>query len=191
MIYSLRLQAAIRFAIKTHDVYQKQKRKGKDVAYITHPLTVGMILARAKASEDVVIAGVLHDTIKDSIPTKKITKAMLKQRFGSRVADLVDSVTEHDQQQPWAERKREALEHVAHFSHDSVLVKTADTLANVGDILDDFARDGDAIFKRFHASKEQTITNYLAVFNALLRRWPKSPLAGDIRQFRKALGGIR
>jgi (p)ppGpp synthase/HD superfamily hydrolase len=38
MVYREQIKKAIRFAIKTHEVYQKQKRKGKDVPYITHPL---------------------------------------------------------------------------------------------------------------------------------------------------------
>jgi len=94
MIYTSKIQKAIKFSIKTHEVYQKQKRKGKDIPYIVHPLTVGIILASVKASEDVVIAGILHDTIEDSIPEKKVTKKMLIERFGKKVADLVESVTE-------------------------------------------------------------------------------------------------
>ena len=56
MLYSNKISKAIRFSIKTHEIYQKQKRKGKDIPYITHPLTVGLILARAGADEDVVVA---------------------------------------------------------------------------------------------------------------------------------------
>jgi len=67
MIYTAKIRQAIRFAIKTHEVYQKQKRKGKDVGYISHPLTVGVVLAKAGASENVIVAGVLHDTIEDSV----------------------------------------------------------------------------------------------------------------------------
>ena len=78
LVYSYRLKNAIRFATKTHEVYQKQKRKGKDVPYIIHPLAVGLILARAGACEDVVIAGILHDTIEDSIAEKKVTRSMLE-----------------------------------------------------------------------------------------------------------------
>ena len=63
MILTPKIKKAIRFTTKTREVYQKQKRKGKDIPYITHPLAVGLILARACASEDVVIAGILHDTI--------------------------------------------------------------------------------------------------------------------------------
>lgn len=100
MFYTPKIKAAIRFAIKTHEVYQKQKRKGKEVAYIKHPLTVTLILARAGADEDLVTAGVLHDTIEDSIPEKKMTKVMLEERFGKSVAGLVDGVTEQDKSLP-------------------------------------------------------------------------------------------
>ena len=49
--YTLKLKNAIRFSIKTHEVYQKQKRKGKDIAYITHPLTVAIILAKVSGAD--------------------------------------------------------------------------------------------------------------------------------------------
>src|SRR3990167_6087050 len=103
MLYSNKISKAIRFSIKTHEIYQKQKRKGKDIPYITHPLTVGLILARAGADEDVVVAGILHDTIEDSVPEKKVTREMLTERFGEKVASLVESVTELDKDMPWDE----------------------------------------------------------------------------------------
>jgi (p)ppGpp synthase/HD superfamily hydrolase len=190
MKYTLRIQAAIRFAIKTHDVYQKQKRKGKTIAYITHPMTVGLILSQARVSEDIIIAGILHDTIEDSIPEKKVTVTMLRERFGSRVAALVDSVTEHRKSDSWAKRKREALRHIGTFSHGSVLVKSADVIANVRESFDDYAREGEAVFRRFHAPKEQTLENIRNVINALLRRWPSSPLARDLRELRRGLNTI-
>ena len=182
MIYTQKMKEAITFTIKTHEVYGKQKRKGKDIPYITHPLTVGIILSLAGAEDEVVMAGLLHDTIEDSVPEKKVTKAMLQDRFGDTVADLVDSVTEQDQTRTWEESKRIALEHIAHFSHDAILVKSADTLSNVTEILDDHKKHGDEMFSRFHATKAQTIANYIAVIAELLRSWPESPLAKDLTE---------
>jgi len=89
-----KIQKAIKFATKTHEVYQKQKRKGKDIPYITHPLSAGIILAYAGADADVVCAGILHDTVEDSIEEKKVSGEMLEQRFGERVASLVLDVDE-------------------------------------------------------------------------------------------------
>src|SRR3989344_218680 len=105
MKYTTLIQKAIRFSIKTHEIYQKQKRKGKDIPYITHPLVVGLILARAGADEDIIVAGILHDTIEDSIPEKKVTKETLMERFGKNVAEIVVSVSESNKKLSLEERK--------------------------------------------------------------------------------------
>ncbi|MBI5187481.1 MAG: HD domain-containing protein [Nitrospirae bacterium] len=36
------------------------------IPYIVHPVSVGMMLAHYGYSEDVVIAGILHDTVEDT-----------------------------------------------------------------------------------------------------------------------------
>jgi len=175
------MQKAVRFMVKTHEVYQKQKRKGKDIPYLTHPFTAGLILAKAGAHEDVVIAGLLHDTMEDSLDHKKVTHEMLEERFGKPVADLVQSVSEPVKDAGWAERKQAALGHIAFFSHESVLVKSADVLSNTVELLDDYAADGEATFERFNAGKTQILERTQKVVAALLAAWPESPLAEDLR----------
>ncbi len=133
MIYTKKIQKAIRFAIKTHEGFQKQKRRGKDIPYIVHPLTAGLILSLAGGSEDLIIAGILHDTIEDSVVEKKVTKELLTEKFNDNVAQLVDSVTEQDKSLPWEERKNAATEHIRTFSNDSVLLKSADVIANTSE----------------------------------------------------------
>jgi len=165
---------AIRFAIKTHEVYQKQKRKGKDIPYITHPLSVGLVLAMARANNYVIVAGILHDTIEDSISEKKVTKQMLEDRFGSHVAQIVDEVSEQDKSKPWFERKLEAIAHIKTMSLNALWVKTADTICNLSELVDDFNKDGADIFSRFNAP---TPTDFLTmnqqVVHALIERWKK------------------
>ncbi len=191
MIFTPKIRKAIAFSVMTHEVlYPKQKRKGKDIPYITHPLTVGLILARANASEDVVVAGILHDTIEDSIDEKKVTREMLVERFGDNVADLVDSVTEQRKDLPWEERKREALEHIRAFSHDSLLVKSADLISNVSEILDDYAKAGLTIFDRFNAQKEKVIWHYTEAMKTILGRWSGIPFADDLNMLIAALNEI-
>lgn len=187
MLHTDKIAHAIRFSIKTHEVYQKQKRKGKDVPYITHPLIVGMILARAGATENQIVAGVLHDTIEDSPATKKVTRAMLAERFGSEVAELVDSVTEQNKELSWEDRKRAALEHIKHFSKGSLLVKSADIISNTTELIDDYRRGGEATFARFNASKEKAVGHALEAIAAILRAWRANPLAPDLRARAKAL----
>ncbi|MDO8648577.1 MAG: HD domain-containing protein, partial [Candidatus Peregrinibacteria bacterium] len=193
MTYTAKFRRAIKFAIKTHEVYQKQTRKGKNVAYITHPLTVGIILANIQASEDVVVAGILHDTIEDSVAEKKVTKEMLTERFGEEVARLVLSVTELNKELPWEERKQEALNHIRHFDHDSLLVKSADVISNVSELVDDYNKDGEQVFLRFNAPKEKIIGHQLKAINTILEMWDQNPLAGDLSTLAKDLlmtGGI-
>ncbi len=190
MIYTKKIKDAIRFSIKTHEVYQKQKRKGKDIPYITHPLTVGLILSQVGASEDVIVAGILHDTIEDSVKEKKVTPAMLTERFGENVTTLVESVTEANKELPWEERKQEALEHIPKFSHDSVLVKSADVISNMSELIDDHARDGEDVWSRFTAPKDKLLENAYKVISALLQQWPESPLAHDLSEVEMQLKNI-
>ena len=191
MKYTLKIQKAIKFAAKTHQVYQNQKRKGKEIPYITHPLTVGLILSLAGASEDVIVAGILHDTIEDSPQHKKVSKEFLGERFGAHVADLVDSVTEQDKSLSYHERKSQALEHIHTFSPDSVLLKSADVLSNTSEIIDDYAREGEAVFERFSASRETTLSHYTKVITALLERWKDNPLAEDLERVALDLAALR
>jgi len=190
MIYTKKIQKAIKFASKTHNQYQQQKRKGKEIPYIAHPLTAGIILSLAGASEDVIVAGILHDTIEDSIDEKKVTSGMIKERFGEEVMKLVLSVTEKDKSLSWEKRKAEALEHIKHFSHDSILVKSADVISNISELIDDYKKYGDAIFERFNSSKENIVQSQLKVISALVSNWPESPLAWDLQDLASDLSEI-
>lgn len=180
----------MRFSIKTHEVYQKQKRKGKDIAYITHPMTVALILALAGANEDLIVAGILHDTIEDSTPEKKVTRDMIHDRFGGDVANLVESVTETGE--GWDNRKAEVIRKIKEeFSHDSLLLKSADVIANKSESVDDYGRYGEELFERFHAPKEKVLKYYLDAIDAILARWEENPLKDDLVCLRDELKLIR
>lgn len=190
MIYTPNIQKAIEFAIKVHEIDMKQKRKGKDVPYITHPFTVALILAKAGAKEEVIIAGILHDTVEDSNDGNKITKEIISENFGEEVASLVMSVTENEKALSWEERKAEALGHIKNFSNDSVLVKSADIISNVSEIRYDYEKDGDKMFERFHKSKEETLENYSLVARELISRYGDSPLREDLDSVIKTIESI-
>ena len=194
MIYIGKIQKAVKFAIKTHEVYQKQTRKGKGVSYIPHPLAVGLILSRAIAEEDLIIAGILHDTIEDSIEEKKVTFKMIEERFGQKVADLVMSVSEKNKDLPWVERKKTALEHIKEFSQDSLFLKSADVISNTSEILDDYKKEGDKIFERFNSpepKKENSLKNYIKVMETILDHWSENPLKEDLIFLIKELNLIK
>jgi len=180
MIYTKKIQDAIHFSIAVHEEPVKQKRKGKEVPYVTHPLTVGLIISLAGGSEDAIVAGVLHDTIEDCEPYGSVTKEILAEKFGDAVAELVDCVTEKNKTLDWHSRKELALEEIRQFSHDSLLVKSGDVISNNTELIADYARDGEATFDRFNAPKEETIPHTLSVIKAILNSWNNNPLEEDL-----------
>ena len=182
MIYIGKIQRAVDLAIKVHEIDQKQKRKGKDVAYIFHPLAVGLILSRVGADEDIIAAGILHDTIEDSTKEKKISGEKLKEGFGKKVAELVASVTE-DKSFPWEERKRKTIEKIKKFSNDSLLLKSADIISNLSEIVEDYNQGGYKNFEYFNApepKEKNVIQNYLNVIETILASWSENPLKDDM-----------
>jgi (p)ppGpp synthase/HD superfamily hydrolase len=191
------MRNAIRFAIKTHEIYQKQKRKGKDIPYVIHPLQVGLTLALAGAEPLIVQAGILHDTIEDSISDKKVTKKMLEDRFGPTVAQLVDEVTEQNKSKPWIERKIEAIEHIKVMSTQAVWLKSADVICNLSEFIDDYKREGEIVIKRFNApNREELFRIHNLVLDALLSRWEEilndqeNSMVYDLRSIKISLDSL-
>ncbi len=79
------LQKAYDFAESHH---KEQKRASGD-PYISHPLSVAFMLADLKLDLSSIIAGLLHDTVEDTVATLQD----VEKNFGSEVAFLVSSVT--------------------------------------------------------------------------------------------------
>ena len=123
-----RYEEALRFALHAHE---GQLRKGSDIPYITHPVSVSAILAQYGYGEDLIIAGLLHDVLEDTA----VTPVELEKRFGEDIALLVCGVTEREEgrsrlARAWEIRKEEALWH-AGLAEEQVVAKTADALHNV------------------------------------------------------------
>ena len=190
MIYTEKIKKAVNFSIKVHEIDRHQKRKGKEVSYITHPLTVGLILSQAGAGEDLVIAGILHDTIEDSSFFHKVTKKDISGMFGENVAELVMSVTEKNKLSFWDTRKHKAYEEIKNYSHDSILLKSSDVVANVSELVSDYEREGYKTFKRFKSAGSKILTHYVSVIDLLIEMWPSNPLIKDLMDLKSETAKI-
>ena len=102
-----RFEQALAFAAQAHAAVH-QERKGTDFPYVAHPIRVAEILDRFGCSEDVIVAGFLHDTIEDT----DVTAEEISAAFGPRVAGLVTAVSEPDKSLPWKTRKQHTIEHL-------------------------------------------------------------------------------
>lgn len=115
------------------DKHRDQRRKDLPASpYINHPIELADVLCNEGGVRDVVVlcAAVLHDTIEDT----ETTHAELMQHFGAEIADVVVEVTD-DQSLPKAERKRLQIEHASIASDRAKLVKLADKICNLRDML--------------------------------------------------------
>jgi guanosine-3',5'-bis(diphosphate) 3'-pyrophosphohydrolase len=121
---------AIAFAANKH---RNQRRKDADASpYINHPIALADVLANegGVTDETVLIAAILHDTIEDTETTAEELTAI----FGETITAIVLEVTD-DKALPKAERKRLQIEHAPTISAAAKLVKLADKICNLRDIV--------------------------------------------------------
>lgn len=174
---SQRVFEAIEFATKAHT---GQFRKGTKVPYIVHPLGVAKILIEAGCSEDVAVAGILHDTVEDS--SFKIDD--IRREFGEEVARLVEGASEPDKSDTWENRKRHTIDILETASMDAVYVSLADKLANIRDIRADYEKLGDDVFLRFNRPKDKQEWYYRAMAGVFSKRIVDEPFLSLVLELR-------
>lgn len=154
-----RLDDAIRFATERH---AGQTRKGTNIPYILHPLEVLQILYSMRADTELLIAGVLHDTVEDTDTTLE----EICERFGADVADLVASNSE-DKSKTWDERKQHTIEMLRGANHRVKQLILADKLSNLRSIAYDYRKVGDKLWERFNAPVAKQVWYYSRIDDAL------------------------
>ncbi|MBB6444527.1 HD domain-containing protein [Bacillus benzoevorans] len=176
------IDQAIQFAAIAH---KGQTRKSTNIPYITHPFAVGMLLQKAKCSEEVIAAGILHDVLEDT-PT---TYEELSAQFGAKAANLVVAASEQDKNLPWEIRKRHTIEHLKQASIEEIQVITADKLHNLKSIQDDYLQYGEEIWNRFNRGKKQQHWYYSSIVKELSIRKKDFKLIRDLEKTEKEVFG--
>ena len=159
------LHDAITFATHAH---KGQVRKGTELDYICHPLEVLQILTALGADLNLLIAGVLHDTVEET----SVTLPELEARFGQDVALLVGHHSE-DKSHTWQERKAQAIASLPESDLRLKKLVLADKISNLRSIVADKRRIGEQIWDRFNAPREQQQWYYQGIGSAL------SPLSAE------------
>jgi len=123
------LLEAIAFAAEKH---RHQRRKDAEASpYINHPIALASLLKREGVGDVAVLcAALLHDTIEDT----NTTPDELRVAFGEIVTSVVLEVTD-DKEVDKAERKRRQVQHAHALSDRAKLVKLADKICNVYDMV--------------------------------------------------------
>lgn len=121
---------AMRFSAEKH---RDQRRKDSNSSpYINHPIQVAETLWTVGEVRDItlLVAAILHDTIEDT----STTPDEIQTGFGEDILALVLEVTD-DKSLPKQVRKQLQVETAAHKTYNARLLKLADKVCNVDDIL--------------------------------------------------------
>ena len=160
------VRRAYDFSAKAHE--GQMRRSGEP--YFRHPLAVAGLLTHLKTDVTAIVAGLLHDTLEDTLATP----LELEQRFGKDVVHLVDGVTKigkitfRNYEEKQAENFRKMVLSMADDIR-VVLIKLADRLHNMRTL--EYLSEG----KRQQIAQE-TLEIYAPLANRLGIGWIKNEL---------------
>ena len=156
-------QVAVEYARRLH---QGQRRQVDGQPFILHPLEVGALLYQAGAPDDVIAAGLLHDTLEKA----DAAEAELSRMFGAHVTGLVLAVTEDDRISGYAHRKAALRDQVATAGDEALMLFAADKVSKAREL-----SIGSGIGK---AVRRRRLTHYRRCLALLQERLPEFPLVG-------------
>ena len=162
------------FAFNAHS---GKHRKDSTIPYIVHPMDVASVLMKNGASEDVVIAGLLHDVVEDA----GVGLDELRELFGEEVARFVDGASEpekywgemtrDERRATWKERKSHTINRIEATDLDLKLLSCADKLSNIRDMINDYNENGDKLWNKLNASEKENAWYY----RSMLASFESSP----------------
>jgi (p)ppGpp synthase/HD superfamily hydrolase len=162
-LYSQTFIDALQYAAYLH---RKQSRKGTDIPYVSHLMSVAGIIMEAGGDESLAIAGLLHDAVEDQggFPTLE----EIRLQFGDEVARIVEACSDAapaagQEKAPWLQRKKEHLAKLRSEDEAVLLVTTCDKIHNGESILHDLQTYGSEVWTRFNASPHDITWYYTSV----------------------------
>jgi (p)ppGpp synthase/HD superfamily hydrolase len=193
-----RYKSALQFAAAVHDGHL---RKGTQVAYLSHLLSVSALVMENGGHEDEAIAALLHDAIEDRgnlyasafevepRTGREALKRDIELQFGPEVLAIVRQCTDDEYlpagrpsqkgtPEEWRKRKMAYLAALREKTDVAVLrVSCADKLHNARAILADYEVEGERLWQRFSVkSKAEQLWYYQGLADAFRDR---SSVLGD------------
>lgn len=160
MTLSARFDDAFLYASRLH---AEQVRKGSGEPYLAHLMAVCSLALENGADEDQAIAALLHDAVEDQGGAE--TLAVIRERFGARVAEIVAGCSDSQEaiKPDWRPRKEAYLAQLRREPAEVLLISAADKLHNARAILRDYREIGEALWPRFTGGKDGVLWYYGAL----------------------------
>jgi (p)ppGpp synthase/HD superfamily hydrolase len=172
-----RFDDALRFAVHVHC---GDTRKGSEIPYVAHLLGVCSMVLEEGCGQDQAIAALLHDAAEDHGGEAMLEK--IRASFGPRVAEIVAACSDtlETKKPPWRQRKERYLEHLEQASDAALLVCLADKLYNARAITRDYRLEGERLWKRFKAQRDEQLWYYRSLSKTFLRRLPACRMTDEL-----------
>jgi (p)ppGpp synthase/HD superfamily hydrolase len=172
-----RFEKALVYATRLH---ARQLRKGTQIPYISHLLSVAALVLENGGDENQAIAALLHDAIEDQGGER--TRQEIRHQFGSEVSEIVEGCTDADiiPKPPWRERKQQYIAKFRHATPEVRRVSLADKLHNARSIEADYRKIGETIWERFQGGREGTLWFYRAIIEAAQEAGDSSFLLSEL-----------
>ena len=153
------------------DCHKGAVRKGTTRPYILHPIETLQILSSMNVDINLMVAGILHDTLEDT----DATLLDIYSQFGVDVAALVNGHTE-DKRKIWYMRKLHTISELPTANIRHKMLVLADKVANLRNMYADYKQVGEELWERFNAPKELQAWYYSKVIDGLdeLQDYPET-----------------
>jgi (p)ppGpp synthase/HD superfamily hydrolase len=120
-------QDAVDYARARHE---GQRRDADDAPFVVHPLEVASLLRDAGYPDHVVATGALHEILEDT----DANKGELEERFGPKVAELVDALTDDPSIEDKQHRRASLRLQVADAGEEAAAVFAADKVSKAREL---------------------------------------------------------
>jgi hypothetical protein len=169
-------RAAMAYAEQKH----AGQRRGDGTPFILHPLEVASLLHVAGAPDHVVAAGAMHDLIEKA----GVSVSELRERFGSRICELVLAVSDDDRIGGYAARKAALRRQVAGAGDEALLLFAADKLSKLRELRreTELDRDGSPSAGPVREPRARRLRHYQRSLALLEERLPEAQLVKDLRE---------
>lgn len=149
--------SAFEFAFQLH---RNQLRKGSEIPYMSHLIGVAALVMEDGGDETEAIAALLHDSVEDQ--GGAVTLEKVKQKFGDRVASIVEYCTDSMEtpKPPWKDRKQALIEKAGAAGVSEFKILIADKLHNLRSIRYALQRFGGEVWGRFKGGREGSLWYY-------------------------------
>ncbi len=182
-MYSYRVEQAIRAASVLH---KDQIRRGSmPFPFMTHLVATAFTLLDYTDDEDIIVSAFLHDSLEDT----DYTVDELREDFGGRVSDIVETLTEPksapEHPLSWKDRKIAYIKQLKRGPEEAVLVAAADKIHNFRTIVEDYADAHDRFYQDFGKIFTERLEIYQQISNVINGRL-KSPILAEFNHIFEA-----